>query len=165
MPDQSGSGNDGNKGVLCIPQSSNITGATPPNCLVSDPGHSLGESYLAAEKHSVYSKVPADWAVPIWDRFSGRLKHAGKLERYFFSDPMFDFFSFFFLMNSMSFLLLVFVPDNFHSEPKTQESPLKNLKNCFWWGKLISFFSFSFFFFFFVCCWELFDTQFLKALG
>ena len=51
---QSGPGSNGNKGVLCIPQSSNITGASPSDCLVSYPGHVLGES--------VYSAALADWA-------------------------------------------------------------------------------------------------------
>ena len=41
----SGPGSDGNKGVLHIPQSSSITGASPSDCLVSYPGHLLGESY------------------------------------------------------------------------------------------------------------------------
>ena len=39
----SGPGSDGNEGVLCIPQSSSITGASLSDCLVSYPGHSLGE--------------------------------------------------------------------------------------------------------------------------
>ena len=39
--DQSGPGSDGNEGVLRIPQSSGITGASPSDCLVSYPGHSL----------------------------------------------------------------------------------------------------------------------------
>ena len=34
-PGQSGRGNDGNEGVLRIPQSSNITGISPSDCLVS----------------------------------------------------------------------------------------------------------------------------------
>ena len=46
-PGQSGPGSDGNKGVLCISQSSSIAGALPSDCLVS---------YL------VYSTVPAEWA-------------------------------------------------------------------------------------------------------
>ena len=41
---QSEPGSDGNKGVLCIPQSTIITVATPSDCLVSYPGYSLGES-------------------------------------------------------------------------------------------------------------------------
>ena len=30
------------RGVLCIPQSSSLTGASPSNCLMSYPGHLLG---------------------------------------------------------------------------------------------------------------------------
>ena len=41
-PSQSGPVSDGHKGVLHIPQSSNITGASPSDCLVSYTGHSLG---------------------------------------------------------------------------------------------------------------------------
>ena len=37
------------------------TGATPSDCLVSYPEHSLGELYLSAEMQSVYSTAPADW--------------------------------------------------------------------------------------------------------
>ena len=44
-PDQSEIGSDGNVGIICIPQSSNINGASPSYCLVSYTGHSLGESY------------------------------------------------------------------------------------------------------------------------
>ena len=40
-PSQSEPESNGNEGVLCIPQSSNITGASPSVCLVSYPGHSL----------------------------------------------------------------------------------------------------------------------------
>ena len=42
-PDQSKPGSDGNKKVLCIPQSSSISGTSPSDCLVSYPGHSLVE--------------------------------------------------------------------------------------------------------------------------
>ncbi len=41
-PGQSEPGNDGNKGVLRIPQSSSIAGTSPSDCLVSYPGHLLG---------------------------------------------------------------------------------------------------------------------------
>ena len=62
-PGQSGPGSDGNEGVLRIPQSSSIAGTSPSDCLVSYPGHSLGGgSYPSAEKQSVYSTAPADWA-------------------------------------------------------------------------------------------------------
>ena len=60
---QSGPGSDSNEGVLRIPQSSSITGTSPSDCLVSYPGHLLGEgSYLSAEVQLVYSTAPANWA-------------------------------------------------------------------------------------------------------
>ena len=40
--DQSGLASDSNKGILCIPQSSSITGTSLSDCLVSYPRHSLG---------------------------------------------------------------------------------------------------------------------------
>ena len=61
-PSQSGPRKDGSEGVLCIPQSSSITGTSPSDCLMSYPEHSLGESYPSAEKQLVYSIAPADWA-------------------------------------------------------------------------------------------------------
>ena len=39
---QSGPGSNGNKRILCLPQSSSITRASPSGCLVSYPGHLLG---------------------------------------------------------------------------------------------------------------------------
>ena len=61
---QSGPGSDGNEGVLCIPQSSGITETSASDGLVSYPGHSLGGgSYPSAEKQSVYSVAPANWAM------------------------------------------------------------------------------------------------------
>ena len=61
IPGQSGLGSDGNEGVLCIPQSSKITGASPSDCLVSYLGqHLLAEAYPSAEKQLVYSAAPAD---------------------------------------------------------------------------------------------------------
>ena len=41
------------EGVLGIPQSYCITGASPSDCLMAYPGHSLGESYFSAETQSV----------------------------------------------------------------------------------------------------------------
>ena len=41
-PGQSGLGSNGNERVLCIPQSSSITGTSPSDCFVSYTGHSLG---------------------------------------------------------------------------------------------------------------------------
>ena len=60
--DQSGPGSNGNKGVLRIPQSFSIIGASPSDCLVSYPGHTFGKSYSSAEMQSLYSAAPADWA-------------------------------------------------------------------------------------------------------
>ena len=54
-PVQSGPGSYGNEVVLCISQSSSITEALSSDCLVSYPGHSLGESYLPKEIQSMYS--------------------------------------------------------------------------------------------------------------
>ena len=65
---QRGSGSDGNEEALCIPQSSSVSEASPSDCLVSYPGHSLGESYLFAEMQSAYSTAQADWANMIKDR-------------------------------------------------------------------------------------------------
>ena len=59
---QSGCGSEGNEGVLCIPQSFSITGASRSDCLMSYPEHSLGESYPSTEMQSVYSTATADWA-------------------------------------------------------------------------------------------------------
>ena len=56
-------GSNGNEGILRIPQSSNIPGTSPSDCLVSYPGHSLvGGSYPSAEWQSVYFTAPANWA-------------------------------------------------------------------------------------------------------
>ena len=56
----SGLGSDGIEGILCIPQSSSITGTSV--CLVSYPEHLLVESYPTTEVQLVYSTAPADWA-------------------------------------------------------------------------------------------------------
>ena len=61
-PDQSGLGSHSNEEVLHIPQSSNATGASWSDSFVSYLGHSLGESYAAAEMQSVYSTAQADCA-------------------------------------------------------------------------------------------------------
>ena len=56
---QSGPGNNGNEGVLHIPQSI-WTEALPSDRLVSYPGHLFsGESYSSADMQSAYSS-PAD---------------------------------------------------------------------------------------------------------
>ena len=62
-PGNSGPGSNGNERVLRIPQSSSITGASQSDCLMSYPGHTLGEFYPYAEMQSVYSVAPAEWAI------------------------------------------------------------------------------------------------------
>ena len=61
-PVQSGPGSDDNKGVHWIPKSSCITAASPLDCLVSYPRHSLGKSNPCVEMQSVCSIPQADWA-------------------------------------------------------------------------------------------------------
>ena len=61
-PGHSRPGSDGNEVVLHVPQSANITEASPSDSLVLYPGHSLGESYPFAVMQLVYSTAPADWA-------------------------------------------------------------------------------------------------------
>ena len=51
---QSGPGSDGNEGVIHISQSSSITGASPPDYLVSYSGHSLWRSYLCRDAVGVF---------------------------------------------------------------------------------------------------------------
>ena len=63
IPGQSEPASNGNEGVLHIPQSSNITGTSQSDCLVSYPGHSLRGFYPSAEVQSVYSTDPANWQV------------------------------------------------------------------------------------------------------
>ena len=50
------------EGVLCIPQSSSITGVSPPDCLVSYLGQSLWEFYPSAKMQSLDSTAPANRA-------------------------------------------------------------------------------------------------------
>ena len=53
-PGLSGAESDGNERVLCIPQSSSITGASPSDCFVSYPGHWLGgEGFLLPYRKAV----------------------------------------------------------------------------------------------------------------
>ena len=70
---QSGPESDGNEGVLHIPQSSCITGASPSDCLVSYLGHSLEEFYPTAEMQSVYSTAPLP---AVWASQDSDLKHS-----------------------------------------------------------------------------------------
>ena len=64
-PGQIKPGSDGNEGVICIPKSSWITGASPSDCLASYPEQLLGESYSSTEMQSAYTTVPADSAT-LW---------------------------------------------------------------------------------------------------
>ena len=57
-PGYSGPESNGNEGVLHIPQSSSISGASPSDCLVSYLGHLLEEFYPSAEMQSVYHAAP-----------------------------------------------------------------------------------------------------------
>ena len=59
-PSLSGLGRDGNEGVLCIPQSSSITGPLPSDWLMSYAGQLLWEFYSSAEMQLVYSTTPAN---------------------------------------------------------------------------------------------------------
>ena len=55
---QSGSGSDGNEGLLRCLLRSGITEASLSEYLVSNPGHLLEESYPSAAMQSVYSARP-----------------------------------------------------------------------------------------------------------
>ena len=61
--EQRGPRSNSNEGVLHILQSSSITGTSESDCLVSYPGHSLGEFYPSAGVQSVYSIAPGEWAI------------------------------------------------------------------------------------------------------
>ena len=47
---QNGPGRDGNIGVLCIPQSSSITGASQSDSFVPYPGHTLREGHTPLQR-------------------------------------------------------------------------------------------------------------------
>ena len=49
-PGQSRPGSNGNEGVLCIPQSSSITGTSPSDCVVPYPGHSLRGCFTSLQR-------------------------------------------------------------------------------------------------------------------
>ena len=66
IPGPSGPGSEGNVEVLHISPKSNLTEASPSDCLVSYPGYSLGETYPSVEIQSVYSATPADWPDTQW---------------------------------------------------------------------------------------------------
>ena len=58
---------------LSIPQSFSITGASPSDCLMSYPGHSLSGGYSSAEVQSLYSTALADWAIRLFSVISRTL--------------------------------------------------------------------------------------------
>ena len=58
IPAQSGPRSNVSEGVLHIPQSSSITGATPSDCLVLYPGHSFMESYTPTVYLRIQSYIP-----------------------------------------------------------------------------------------------------------
>ena len=60
---------DGNEGVLHIPQSSSIAGTSPDFSVICRTLVGGGGSYPSAEKQSVYSTAPADWATSSLTRF------------------------------------------------------------------------------------------------
>ena len=61
-PDRSGSGYNVNEGVPHIPHSFK-TGASPSDCFVTYPGHSLMGFYTSAEMQSLYSVPPSQLAL------------------------------------------------------------------------------------------------------
>ena len=67
-PCQNRPGSNGNEGVLHILQISKA-GASPSNCLMSYPGHSLWGWGLTppTEMQSVYSTAPADWTELVFE--------------------------------------------------------------------------------------------------
>ena len=71
-PDQSGLGSDGNEGVLRIPQISSITGNLTIRWFSVISGHLLWGrgAYPSAEMQSMYSTVPADWAMHLFKNSS-----------------------------------------------------------------------------------------------
>ena len=60
---QGGPGSDGSDGVLSIPQSFSITGAFTIRLFSVISRTLIGESYPSAEKQSVYSTAPTNWAI------------------------------------------------------------------------------------------------------
>ena len=63
--DQCWPGSNGNKGILCILQSSSITRTSPSNCLMLYQDSHCRESYPSSEIQLVYSTVPANCFIHI----------------------------------------------------------------------------------------------------
>ena len=80
-PGHSEPGSNGNEGVLCIPQISSITEASPGDFLVSYPGKSLEGSYPSNEMKSMYSTAEADWASLYLEDGSSFVKNKKKPEK------------------------------------------------------------------------------------
>ena len=68
-PTQSGPESQSNEGVLHVPQISSITGVSPPDGVMSYPGHSPSEwgnlTPHSREVRLVYATDPANWAVSL----------------------------------------------------------------------------------------------------
>ena len=58
---QSVPGSNGNEGLLCIPQTYSITGASLSDYLVSYQDTRWGWPYPSSENQSVYSTASTDW--------------------------------------------------------------------------------------------------------
>ena len=58
------------KSYTAFPKNPSITEALQSDCLISYPGHSLGESNSSAEMKSAYFTVLADWAYHNWKKNS-----------------------------------------------------------------------------------------------
>ena len=59
-PRPSVTGSDGNEEVLCIPQSSSITGTSPSDCLVSYTGHPWGLAPLQRSSRCIQPPQPTE---------------------------------------------------------------------------------------------------------
>ena len=81
MPGQSEPGSDDIKEILCIPQSSSITGTSPSDCLVSYPGHSLGwgGSLTPLQRSSWHFLQPHPTGQNYFDWFNKKKKKRSKL--------------------------------------------------------------------------------------
>ena len=62
-PGQSEPRSNGNVGILCISQSSSITGASLSDCLVSYLNYLLGKCYPSTEIQSEYYTAPVERVV------------------------------------------------------------------------------------------------------
>ena len=76
-PGQSKPESDGNKGVLRIPQSSCITGASQSDYSMSYPEHLLGTVLtVCGDAHGVFYSLPqAEWAIKQTSEYSGSWKN------------------------------------------------------------------------------------------